>query len=128
LGADPFEPLAGQTVTGNAVVVSQHRIRGFAQKGVAKRILGLARQTSVLLSTYDFASGPARGERGLGIIAGGSNLLSNIIVWWIEHEPKALPGLMDSAMRTTVDNDVVMKCYDALNLGSPNNLKVLASA
>lgn len=85
-------------------------------------------EVTCLLSTYDFASGPARGERGVGIIAGGSNLLSNIIVWWIEHEPKALPGLMDSAMRTTVDDDVVMKCYDALNFGSPNNLKVLASA
>ena len=89
---------------------------------------GSQSQATALLSTYHECPGPPRGVRGLGILFGGSNAVAHLIVWWVAHSPKALPTLMDSALRSAADSDVVMPCTEALNFGPPNHLSVVASA
>jgi L-gulono-1,4-lactone dehydrogenase len=89
---------------------------------------GSTNEATCLLSTYTEVPGPAHGERGLGIIFGGLDPVAHLIVWWVSHFPKALPGLMDSALRSAADSDVVMPCTEALNFGPPNHLGVTASA
>lgn len=86
-------------------------------------------EPTCLLSTYRELSGPARGERAFGLVFGGSNTLSNMIVWFVEHSPIALPVLLDSALRAAAqEKGVTMPCTQALNFGPPNNLAVTASA
>jgi membrane protease YdiL (CAAX protease family) len=81
-----------------------------------------------VLSTYTVVPGGVSGMRGLGIVFGGSNLLADIIVWWVALSPKSLPLLMDAALKACEDHGVVMRCTEALSFGPPNHLHVIASA
>jgi hypothetical protein len=67
-------------------------------------------------------------QRGVGILLGGTQPLLDIIEEIANLFPKAVPGLVDEAITSTQDHDVVMPSPEALNFGPPNNLHVVASA
>jgi hypothetical protein len=84
-------------------------------------------EQSCVLSTYRQVSGPRRGRRGLGITLGGSQILANLTVWWVNRVPGTTPALMNAALRSTTARGIVMPCTEALNFGGPNGLDVQAT-
>jgi hypothetical protein len=71
---------------------------------------------------------PPAGERALVIEYGGPEFLYNLIAWWVAHEPKATPGLINAAMSATESGVVVMEAPKGLNFGAPNLAPVTAAS
>lgn len=81
---------------------------------------------SVVVSEYRSHPGPASGERGWGTTFGGVATLTPILSWFMKIDTDAIPFLIDSALHTTVPSGPppVLPCYEALNFGTPNQVKV----
>jgi hypothetical protein len=71
---------------------------------------------------------PPHGERALVIEYGGPQFLYNLIAWWVEHFPQAVPGLINAAMSATASGEVVMEAPKGLNFGAPNLAPVTAAS
>jgi L-gulono-1,4-lactone dehydrogenase len=84
---------------------------------------------SCVVGTYDYTNQTTSSNaRGIGIVLGGTQALMDIIGWISNAIPKAVPTLIDVALASTEDHDVVMTAPDALNFGPPNDISVVASA
>lgn len=84
---------------------------------------------TVLLTKLSYTSANQRsGRRGLGIVAGGMNPLTELIRLYVSLNPKALPYLLDDALKLCVASNVVMPSTEALDFGAPNTLPVHAAS
>jgi L-gulono-1,4-lactone dehydrogenase len=54
-------------------------------------------------------------------------ILDNILLFIVNHFPKAMPAFVQSELSTLTDKDYVDKSYKVLNLGADNNLAAYAS-
>jgi L-gulonolactone oxidase len=79
----------------------------------------------VVISTYRRVNGPAQGQRGFGIEFGGSQIIADLLAWWINTFPDTAPALLDGALDLVQSKNVVMKCTQALDFGPPNDLDVI---
>ena len=68
------------------------------------------------------------GTRGIGILLGGMNPITELIRLYISLNPKAVPFLMDEALKSCVAANVVMPSVEALDFGAPNSVPVHASS
>jgi hypothetical protein len=68
------------------------------------------------------------GERALVIEYGGPEFLYRLIAWWVEHFPKAVPGLINAALSATQSGVVVMEAPKGLNFGATNLAPVTAAS
>ncbi|HKQ69202.1 MAG TPA: D-arabinono-1,4-lactone oxidase [Polyangiaceae bacterium] len=84
-------------------------------------------ETHCVLGTYEEDAGPRRGARGIGIIFGGTRVLTDIVGFWARTNPKAIPSLVDAAISSTQSANVVMPAREALSFGPPNKIPVMAS-
>jgi hypothetical protein len=68
------------------------------------------------------------GMRGLGILLGGMNPITELIRLYISLNPSAVPFLMDDALKSCVAANVVMPSTEALDFGAPNTVPVDATS
>ena len=68
------------------------------------------------------------GLRGIGILLGGMNPITELIRLYISLNPSAVPFLMDEALKSCVAANVVMPSTEALDFGAPNTVPVHASS
>lgn len=84
---------------------------------------------TVLVTKLSFTSQHARsGHRGLGILAGGMNPITELVRLFVALNPRAVPFLMDEALRSCVAANVVMPSTEALDFGAPNTVPVSAAS
>jgi hypothetical protein len=68
-----------------------------------------------------------RGRRGIGIRMGGRQRMIDALLYLSGTYPRSSPRIINSALRATASKSVVRPCFEALNLGSPNGLRLTAS-
>jgi len=68
------------------------------------------------------------GMRGLGVLLGGMNPITELVRLFVSLVPSALPVLMDEALKSTVAANVVMPSTEALDFGAPNTIPVDAAS
>ncbi len=68
------------------------------------------------------------GLRGIGILLGGMNPITELIRLFISLNPAALPFLIDDALKSCVSTNVVMPSTEALDFGAPNTVPVHAAS
>ncbi len=71
---------------------------------------------------------PPQGHRGLGIALGGMNPFTDLVRLLVSVAPKAIPFLMDEALKSVVASNVVMPSTQALDFGAPNSMPVHAAS
>lgn len=86
-----------------------------------------ADQTCALTVLKRTTSG-RRGHRGLGILLGGMNPFTDLVRLLVSIAPKAIPFLMDEALKSVVAAGVVMPSTEALDFGAPNSMPVHAAS
>ena len=69
-----------------------------------------------------------QGLRGIGVLLGGMNPITELLRLFISLNPAALPFLLDDALKSCVSTNVVMPSTEALDFGAPNTLPVHASS
>lgn len=68
------------------------------------------------------------GARGLGLLLGGMNPITELIRLYVSLNPSAVPYLMDEALKSCVGSKVVMPSHEALDFGAPNTVPVHAAS
>jgi hypothetical protein len=55
-------------------------------------------------------------------------MFGNLVAWVANNQPELLPVLLNSSLRSTCNpTPVTMRCYNALNFGTPNLVAVIAT-
>lgn len=84
---------------------------------------------TVLLTKLSYTTATQRaGHRGIGILAGGMNPITELVRLFVSLNPKAVPFLMDDALKLCVASGVVMPSTEALDFGAPNTVPVHAAS
>jgi hypothetical protein len=81
-----------------------------------------------VLSEYRRDPGPVHGQRPPGATFGDDNELAQLLLWVMENFPNQLPAVLNESLKLMVDPEpIVMPCYQAINFGAPNTVKVVAA-
>ena len=68
------------------------------------------------------------GARGIGVLLGGMNPITELIRLYVSLNPTAVPYLIEEALKSCVAANVVMPSPEALDFGAPNTVPVHASS
>lgn len=68
------------------------------------------------------------GTRGIGVLLGGMNPITELIRIYVSLNPSAVPFLIDEALKSCAASNVVMPSTEALDFGAPNTVPVHAAS
>jgi FAD/FMN-containing dehydrogenase len=81
-----------------------------------------------VVSEYRKAEGPKRGKRGWGTTFKGADEMSPVLEFLMDNFPKLAPAVLNMSLKATVNHEeVVLPTYEAINFGTPNEVKVYAA-